>query len=87
MVNHLDFVPQEALGLRFDSHQVLPIPWGHANGPLFTRLMWRERFTWIPFISWGKVSGTTIINIKKSAFGKFSLFIKEKLLMHIWISQ
>lgn len=33
MVNHLDLVPQEALGPRFDSHQVLSIPWVHDCGP------------------------------------------------------
>lgn len=33
MVNHLNLVPLEALGLRFNSHWVLSISWGHTSTP------------------------------------------------------
>ena len=31
-----------------------------AKGPRFTLFMWRERFVWVPWISWDKVSDATV---------------------------
>lgn len=65
VVNLLDLVPWEALGPMFDSHRVLPIPWGHACGPLaprFTRSMWMGALCMGLLQSGQNVLETTVIN-------------------------